>query len=52
MPSVYDWEPGDVPDIDNKSVDSKQVGTTVNIKLVDPVYTPFVLVIVPVIVIV
>ena len=52
VPSVYDWAPGEVPDSDIKPVDSKQVGTTVNTKLVDPVYTPFALVIVPVIVIV
>ena len=37
VPSVYDWTPGEVPDIDIKSVESKQVGTTVNKKLVDPV---------------
>ena len=38
--------------MDIEPVDSRQVGTTVNTKLVDPVYTPFALVIVPVIVIV
>ena len=52
VPSVYDWLPGEVPDIDIIPVDSRQVGTTVNTKLVDPVYTPFALVIEPVILIV
>ena len=52
MPSVYDCAPVEVPDMDIEPVDSRQVGTTVNTKLVDPVYTPFALVIVPVIVIV
>ena len=37
--------------MDIEPVDSRQVGTTVNTKLVDPVYTQFALVIVPVIVI-
>ena len=41
-----------VPDRDITSVDSKQFGTTVNKKDVDPDYNPFALVIVPVIVIV
>jgi len=44
--------PGEVPDIDIEPVDSKQVGKTVNKKDVDPVYTPFALVIEPVIVII
>ena len=38
--------------MDIEPVDSRQVGTTVNKKDVDPVDTPFALVIVPVIVIV
>jgi hypothetical protein len=46
---VYEWAPGEVPDINIESVDNKHVGTTDNTKLVDPVYTPFALVILPVI---
>ena len=52
MPSVYDWATGEVPDIDIEPVDNKQVGKTVSTKLVDPLYTPFAFVIVPVTVIV
>ena len=52
MPSVYDWAPGEVPDMDIEPVDNKQVGKTVSTKLVDPLYTPFALMIVPVTVIV
>jgi len=52
VPSVYDWLPGEVPEINIVPVDIRQVGKTVNTKLVDPVYTPFALVIVPFIVIV
>ena len=52
MSSVYDWSPGEVPDMDIEPVDSRQVGTTVNKKDVDPVDTPIALVIEPVIVIV
>ena len=49
---VYNWAPGEVPDIINTSFDSKNVGITDKTKLREPVYGPFALVIVPVIVIV
>ena len=52
VPSVYVQAPGEIPEIVIGPVDSRHVGITDKTKLIEPIYGPFALVIVPVIVIV
>ena len=52
VPRVNVWAPGDVPKIVIEPVDSRHVGITDKKKLIELIYGPFALVIVPVIVIV
>ena len=49
---MYVWGPSEIPEIVIAPVESRHVGITDKTKLIKPIYGPFALVIVPVIVIV